>query len=368
LEQESPPPLGFVREVQLHHTKRVTALAFSPRGQVIASGSEDCSVRLGHVVRGEQLMIQPHEKADPIWRVIAVAVSPDGYTVASVSRGAQKTSEDMMQPWLWQPIPGTRTEPGRRDRFAYPFNSPSFSPTEGVIAFACDRVRLFDVDTGEPCAEFPNEANYPRCVCFAPDGQHLITGDDDGTVVIWTRSGQNLRVLEGHNEVVTALAVSPDGTLLASASDDRSVRLWDFPAGTLRQVFSDGWQTTPYLAFMPDSLRLVSFHDPETPGTVRLWHAQNGSIGQAWSPADRQLSCVALSPDGEQLATGGDNGRMTLWNRGAILNDPEVSSPAPPDASPASPDASPAPSDASPAPSDASPAPSDDDPFKEFLD
>jgi WD40 repeat protein len=244
-----------------------------------------------------------------------------------------------MQPCLWQPIPNSRTEPGREHKYAFPFLSPSFSPTDRRIAFACDRVRLFNVDTGAQHGAFPEKANYPKCVCFAPDGQKLVSGHEDGDVIIWRVDGQRVRRLTGHGDHITALAVSPDGKLLASASDDGSVRLWDFPAGTPRQVFSrewrqpGGWQRTPYLAFMPDSLQLLSFHDPEAPGTVRLWHAESDEMGPCWSPIDRQLSCVALAPDGELLASGEDNGRVTLWNRSAVLNDSEVSRPAPPDAS-----------------------------------
>src|SRR5262249_49026327 len=136
---KTDPPPGFVRTLELNHRKRVTALAFSPRGKVLASGSDDTTVKLANIESGERVAVQPEGEFKH--GIIAVAMSPDGYTVASVSQGLRKSREERFEPGLWQPIPNTRQQPDRTERYSYPFLSPAFSPTERLVAFACDVVR-----------------------------------------------------------------------------------------------------------------------------------------------------------------------------------------------------------------------------------
>jgi WD40 repeat protein len=50
--------------------------------------------------------------------------------------------------------------------------------------------------------------------------------------VVWDlKSGQTLRTLQGHDDLVTAVAVLPDGDHVASASLDQALRLWDLENG-----------------------------------------------------------------------------------------------------------------------------------------
>lgn len=65
-------------------------------------------------------------------------------------------------------------------------------------------------------------------VAFTPDGNYLVSGSGDATLIRWGRDGERLETLTGHTGSVNDVAISPDGTWIASASDDGTVKLWSF--------------------------------------------------------------------------------------------------------------------------------------------
>ena len=68
-------------------------------------------------------------------------------------------------------------------------------------------------------------------MAFSPDGSRALSGSMDSTVRLWdVETGRELRRLQGHDGLVTALAFSPDGRRALSGSMDNSVRLWGLPA------------------------------------------------------------------------------------------------------------------------------------------
>src|SRR5262249_57148202 len=80
----------------------------------------------------------------------------------------------------------------------------------------------------------------------------LAAGTYEGDITLWDVTLQQCTaVLQGHDDIVTALAYSPDGRWLASGSNDRTIRLWDAAAGTLRTVRSLDTQVKG-LCFSPD--------------------------------------------------------------------------------------------------------------------
>src|SRR6185312_8060378 len=80
-------------------------------------------------------------------------------------------------------------------------------------------VRLWNAATGESRRLAGHEANV-NAVAFSPDGAALASGDYDGRILLWHVADGTLRAaIDGNGFAINALAFAPDGTLLSAASD-----------------------------------------------------------------------------------------------------------------------------------------------------
>ena len=76
--------------------------------------------------------------------------------------------------------------------------------------------------------DMPGKIDSPAYPKWSPDGKRLVTGDADGTVIIWDgATGEALTTLKGHKGIAYAAIFSPGGEKLVSAGEDGIARLWD---------------------------------------------------------------------------------------------------------------------------------------------
>jgi RNA polymerase sigma factor (sigma-70 family) len=245
---KAPDRVGVIHS---HHVGRVSSVAFAPAGKLLASASEDTTIRLWDSSTGGQLFqLRGHGEG-----VRAIAFAPSGKVLASGG------------------YDGT--------------------------------VRLWDCTTGVELQRF-TVGYFVDALVFHPDGRRLaVAGSFEKRLILWdTVAGKEIRQFGGEQDVVSSVAISPDGKLLASAGDDRLVRLWDIETGHERAQLA-GHQDRPWvIAFSRDGKALASGGKDRI---LRLWEVPSGKSVRQIVGHNSEISSVAFSPDGTQLVSGGED-------------------------------------------------------------
>ena len=303
------------------HTSAVTAMAYSPSGELLATASEDETVWFWDPDRGQPRgMLDAHGLAvDGAWCacIWSLAFSPDGKTVATGSTDARVRLWDVGTGKLLQ------TSGALGDLVL----SLAFSPDGGSLAAgdADGFISVWDMAAALDSPPAFAMENPPTAVSLSfnpsppsPAANVLAAGSGWGAIRIWDLGAgvpahqyPGAEIQNGQN---SAMAVySPDGRLLAAGEvgqgEEFPVRLWDAGSGELRRTLTGHRKDVSGLAFTPDGRILAS---GDWAGITRLWNVASGealqTLAQPWS-----VKVVAFRPDGAQLATAGFDGLVWIW-------------------------------------------------------
>ncbi|GAM52755.1 hypothetical protein EBME_1218 [bacterium endosymbiont of Mortierella elongata FMR23-6] len=301
---------------QLHGGK-VSSVTFSSKGNLLASGSEDMTVRLWSVEEsGEELPTRQlhsiHELEGHTSAVMSVSFSPDGNLLASGS------NDRTVRLWSVKSGETLYTFEGHGSLV----DSVAFSLPDGqfLASGSADRtVRLWRVESRQESPALGGHHGQVDNVAFSPNGNFLASGSYDKTIKLWNvENGKMLDTLKGHKGHVNCVTFSSDSEILASGGDDNTVRLWSVkglsPTQGLPPTQSVGFygHTKPVwcVSFSPTDNNLLASGGNDN--TVRLWRVQDKTQLYEFSH-DKWVSSVSFSADGNLLASGSEDGMVKLW-------------------------------------------------------
>jgi platelet-activating factor acetylhydrolase IB subunit alpha len=331
-------PRAPARHTLQSHRQPITCVAFHPLFSSLASGSEDCTIKIWDYELGElERTLKSHTKA-----VLDVDFGgPRGNTLLA------SCSSDLTIK-LWDPAEeykNIRTLPGHDHSVSSVRFIPSGaagSPLSGNLLASASRdktIRIWDVTTGYCLRTLRGHNDWVRSLSPTFDGRWLLSTSSDQTSRMWDLSqpdsNAQKQTFMGHEHVIECCAFAPPATYthlaslagvkkppsatssaeyLATGGRDKLIKLHTANGVCIKTLTGhDNWIRS--LVFHPGGKYLLSCSDDKT---IRCWDlAQEGKCVRVVEAADHFVSCLRWAPSlyKEAAAAGGDtNGTLTNGN------------------------------------------------------
>jgi WD40 repeat protein len=296
------------------HSAAADGVAFSPDGQIVASGGDDpdSSVKLWQAADGEPLETLPGH----VDGVTDVAFSPDGRLVAASylehSDGPYLIFNGVVNVWDVDSATVIHTFPG----YSASFSADGQRIVSGGGGIS-RHVYVHRVDDGQRIME-THTGTYVMTAAISPDGETVTTGNFDGEISVWDVStGDSVDMLDYGSEVRT-MAFSPDGELLAAAGGGTgpvtTIKLWRLSDGELLQTLDGHDILTACVRFSPDGETLISSGTESGYNrTIHFWRVSDGEPLEILDPAgSATVNAVAYSPNGGRFAYVRNDGSVAV--------------------------------------------------------
>ena len=152
-------------------------------------------------------------------------------------------------------------------------------------------------------------ANKTACLALSPDGECVLTGDEDGVARLWRRgSGKLMRELRGHERAVSAVSFTPDGRHVFTAAGPVPVRMWDLASASEVARLEAQRGSVQHMEVSRNGTHLAVSSTWETVVYDLRTHRPVARI-----EASTTLTHAALSPDGKWVCVPGSNRRIDLY-------------------------------------------------------
>ncbi|BAC90596.1 NB-ARC domain-containing protein [Gloeobacter violaceus] len=153
-------------------------------------------------------------------------------------------------------------------------------------------------------------------LAFHPRGHLLACGDSTGKIYLWqTDNGRQVACFEAQPEAVWGLVFTPKGDTLVSAAGrgvDAAIQFWDVESGRCLRSHKVHTGTIPTLAISADGEYLAS---GGADGQIHLWRRADGYGNSCVLVGlSRTIYGLAFSPDGRWLVSAGADCLLRVWD------------------------------------------------------
>ncbi|MCP3142257.1 WD40 repeat domain-containing protein [Pyxidicoccus xibeiensis] len=212
------------------------------------------------------------------------------------------------------------------------FDGLRFHPSKPELAMVDDlpaRVSVLTVDAAAGAVSVRELLAHDRDVgevAWSPTGAMLASGGAEGLIRLWSRDGGALRTLSGHgNNAIKSLSWDRTGTRLASGGTDSRICIWRAEDGTLVREPLEHYagqhplmREVSLVALSPDGGRVAGVARAAQPtvrgGLVRVWDVATGQQLFQFTEADESMRSLSWTPDGRYLVATYIGASWSIWD------------------------------------------------------
>lgn len=200
-----------------------------------------------------------------------------------------------------------------------------------VFGYANGEIRVFSPRSWEqvaPTVSASKSTGMIVAIVVSPDDRHIITSSIDGKVIVWfLPTMTKVRRLSGNSKPVYCLAVTPDGFHVVGGGEERVVYVWSIGDhdedgdgdGDAVIMGGEGDDTRRHegeilcIAVSPDGKQVVSggFDDK-----IIVWSLDTNEATRCLNTVGEMVFALAVSPDGERIVCGGPGGKLHVFSLG----------------------------------------------------
>ena len=295
------------------HDGAVRTVAFAQSDQVILSGSHDNSIRKWNISEYEEIrVLQGQVLEGHVDAILSAGFSPDGERIVTASR--DRTAR------TWETFTGQPLKVFAEGHSFLATSAAFFPGGKRLATGAVDNtVRIWDVDSGTQLVRLEHTGRA-AALTVSNNGKWAITGGDDNSARIWNaetgelayvfKSGENSK---GHNNEVTAVAISENDQQLLTGDSSGRVFVWDVKSqkvilelkGHARSRITDA-------AFLPGTNRVLTACADKT---VAQWDLTTGKeVSNLILSHPDSVVAMSLRPNSHQVITACGDGGVRLWD------------------------------------------------------
>jgi WD40 repeat protein/tRNA A-37 threonylcarbamoyl transferase component Bud32 len=284
------------------HTALISQLIFSADGRRLYSTSGDQTIRIWDVQEKRCLVVLRGSNDE----VYGLALSPDGATLASGGKDGAIA--------FWSTLLQSKEEQPKV--LSMQGSQPAFCPSGRVIAIPrAGVVHLYELPGLREMELLSALGTNVVSLAYSPDGKLLASGTADGWLRVWSCGERRLlQEWPAHKRSAWHLRFLSDGRRLVSGSYSMEYR-----GGELMFWDTVTWQRPSTLvmtnAFLldvsPDGHLALAGDDV---GRLSWWDAASGKLLASAPGHRRRVTGAAFSPDGTRAASDAEDGTVVLWN------------------------------------------------------
>jgi serine/threonine protein kinase len=158
-----------------------------------------------------------------------------------------------------------------------------------------------------------NNAIY--ALAISPDCVYIASGDKNRRVQLRRRESlhNSLRELTEDAGLVHSVKFSPDGQIVASGGADRRIRLWNSNTGKIISTLSEQQESVMAMQFMPNGKILVSAGADRS---IRFWDVENKQLLKTIQAHEQSINALAISKDGQLIISGSSDRTVQIRQLG----------------------------------------------------